>query len=400
MTEADLSGLDRAELAPLWAAARRRLERSGLELGTSALLLRDLSVAERDAIAGLLGEPPVPTPLPVRVSPARLDAVLRSGRAGAGLAEVVTALSGPLRDRRAERANRTAASRSLWEAAAAHPAVGRHPELRPWLAGLRRLGLVSRLGGDDPAELLTATLDVLRDLPAEPPQLLAVLAARVLGDAHGLDADRATATLVVRALAHLADQPTPTTSEERRHVLSGFGVTVDELSARVLVLGVEHPAIGSADEPAWLTLRALRRTPVTRWGARLVRVCENPAVVAAAADQFGEACGPLVCTNGVPDAAFHELARQAVAAGRELAVHADFDVGGVRIAASVMARTGARPWRFGVDDYRQVAARGLPTLSSQIPATPWSPRLAAEMRRSARAVHEEAVIDVLLHDLT
>lgn len=399
MSGPDVTGLDRAELGPLWAAARRRLERSGLELGTSPLVLRGLSTAERDAIAGLMGEAPVPAPLPVRVSPARLDGVLRSGRSGAGLADVLTALGGSLQDRRAERADREAAARSQWEAAAAHPAFARHPGLVGWLDALRRTGLVSRLGGPDAGELLLGALDVVAALPADPPEVMAVHAARSLGDAHALDPDRAVGTLVVRALAHLAERPMPTTSEERRDLFARFGVIVDELSARVLVLGVAHPAIGAADEPAWLTLRSLRRATITAWNGELVRVCENPAVVAAAADDVGAGSGALVCTNGVPDAAFHQLARQAGAAGRPLAVHADFDAGGLRIAASIMARTGARPWRYEVDDYRRVASRGLPTLGDELPATPWSPGLSPQMRRTGRAVHEEAVLDVLIDDL-
>jgi hypothetical protein len=68
----DLTGLDRPELAPLWVAVRQRLERSGLELGRSPLVLRDLGTVERDAVAGLLGDRPVPSPRPVWGDPESL----------------------------------------------------------------------------------------------------------------------------------------------------------------------------------------------------------------------------------------------------------------------------------------------------------------------------------------
>lgn len=399
MSRPDLTGLDRPELARLWAAGRQRLERNSLEPGSSPLVLRDLTPAERDAVAGLLGERPVPPPRPVRIDPARLDLVLRGGRVAAGLVDVVVALGGPLRDRREERSRREADARSLWATGGAHPAVGLHPELAGWLEALRTTGLVTRLAGDDPVALLVEALDVLAELPVDPPEPLAALAARLLGDAHALDADRAVATLVVRGLSHLERRPPPTGADERRALLAAWGVTVDELSARVLVLGLAHPAVADTDEPTWLTLRGLRRAAVSCWGPEPVRVCENPTVVAAAADQVAGRSGALVCTNGVPDASFHELARQAAAAGRPLAVRADFDAAGLRIVTSILARTPGVPWRFDAETYRQVAGRGLAALAGPLPGTPWSPQLRHEMARTGRAVHEEAMLDLLLEDL-
>jgi uncharacterized protein (TIGR02679 family) len=398
----DLTGLDRPELAPLWVAVRQRLERSGLELGRSPLVLRDLGTVERDAVAGLLGDRPVPSPRPVRVDPERLDGVLRAGRAGAGVVEVVVALGGPLRDRRGERDRRAAEVRSLWAAAGQHRALVRQPSLAGWLDELRASGLLQRIGGEDPAGVVSGALDVVAGLPVEPAEPLALVAARHLGDAHSLDADRPVGSLVVRALAWLAGSPPPATADERRALFAASGVVVDDLSARVLVLGLRHPGVAWPEEPAWLTLRTLRRAGVSVPVSvdPVVRVCENPSVVAAAADRRGAGAGPLVCTNGVPDAAFFELARHLAAAGVPLGVHADFDHGGLRIAAAVMARTGARPWRYDADEYRRVAHRGLPTLGpAGLPPTPWSPPLAQAMRVAGRAVHEESVVDDLLDDL-
>lgn len=87
------------ELAPLWEAARRRLERNGRVLGGRPVILRDPSTATRDRVAALLGELRQPTG-DLRVSLARLDGALRASRFGLGLLEVLEALDGrPVGDR-------------------------------------------------------------------------------------------------------------------------------------------------------------------------------------------------------------------------------------------------------------------------------------------------------------
>jgi hypothetical protein len=104
---------------------------------------------------------------------------------------------------------------------------------------------------------------------------------------------------------------------------------------------------------------------------------------------------------GQPSTAFHKLARTAVAAGGELAYHGDFDWPGVAIAAKVIDRHGARPWRMTAGDYlsgvnasdTSVVLRGEPV------PTPWEPGLGETMRATGRAIYEEAVAGQLLTDL-
>ena len=75
-----------AEYRPLWATARRRLERNGLTLVGTPLRLDGLDHDERVAIAGLLGVSAAgDQPLKVRLDV--LDPPLRRGAAAIGLIE-------------------------------------------------------------------------------------------------------------------------------------------------------------------------------------------------------------------------------------------------------------------------------------------------------------------------
>ena len=65
-----------------------------------------------------------------------------------------------------------------------------------------------------------------------------------------------------------------------------------------------------------LALRTLMRAaPAWQVAARDVYVCENPNLVAIAADALGEYCAPLVCTDGMPAAAQRILLAQLAGAG-------------------------------------------------------------------------------------
>ena len=94
--------LERPAYKPLWGAARRRLESNGVSLEGTPLKLKGLTSDEADAIAGLLGVPR-PGDGSVRVTLTHLDDCLRSSVVGQGLVEVLSALGGPVEDRRARR---------------------------------------------------------------------------------------------------------------------------------------------------------------------------------------------------------------------------------------------------------------------------------------------------------
>ncbi|MBA2388722.1 MAG: DUF2399 domain-containing protein [Geodermatophilaceae bacterium] len=64
---------------------------------------------------------------------------------------------------------------------------------------------------------------------------------------------------------------------------------------------------------------------------------------------------------------------------------------------------GATPWRLGYEDYLEATAR-LPAdhrlaLTGRPEATPWDGRLQTVMIAMDVAVHEEAIVDLLLTDL-
>jgi uncharacterized protein (TIGR02679 family) len=287
---------------------------------------------------------------------------------------------------------------------------------------MRVLEALPRLG--EPRELAPSTLR------------RGVLAATTLGSSHALDPGRPVATLVLRALARLAGpvQPGPSTAAERRELWERAGVVLDELSSQVLVLGLRPAerldapleaapvtealrALAAAGEPARLTLRQLGRlraagTPFDLPSNRVVRVCENPVVVAAAADRLGTSCPPLICPEGVPSLAARDLLTALVRQGARISYHGDFDWPGVRIAgqvAELLAEVGVpeafAPWRFGAADYRRAlassgsaGATGAPLGGTPVP-TPWDLGLAPAMAEAGVAVEEEAVLDDLLAEL-
>lgn len=141
-------------------------------------------------------------------------------------------------------------------------------------------------------------------------------------------------------------------------------------------------------------------TPLTVRGT-CVRACENPAVLRRAVAELGATSPPLLCTEGHPSVAFHQLADVVVGSGGELHYHGDFDWPGVAIAGSVMRRHGARPWRMTAADYTAGVRAGAEyvQLAGSSQPTPWDTELSKVMAATGRAVYEEAVADPLIADL-
>lgn len=413
------------ELRPLFSAVRQRVERGGRTPRSATI--RDLSRGQGQAVASLLGLA-VPPTAPYRVDLERLDRCLRESRLGVGLRRVLEALGGPLRDHATERAAARQRESNLWERAEQHPTVQEHPELRAWLHHLRDHGLLRRAVGreDSPsrsgatndawhaqAELLEQALEVAQRLASPRRRMaLSVLAAEATGDAHALDPDRPLCGIVLHAAARLAGrEELPRTTRGRRQLWAEVGVACDPLSTHALTLGLRVDgdpllvallgACAEAGEPIRLTLRQLSRGPLRVGQGTRVFVCENPTVVAVAADELGWRCPPLVCLEGVPSTAVDRLLRLIVAAGASLLFHCDFDWPGLRIGAQLAARHGARPWRFSATDYEGALAAGVArhALSGRPAHADWDPALSPAMRRQGHAVHEEQVVEHLLDDL-
>jgi uncharacterized protein (TIGR02679 family) len=395
---------DRPDLAPLWRALRHRLERSSEPV--RQLRVGPLSPDQRVALADLLGLDRLPDEtLSVRVD--RLDAVLLQSPAGLDSRGVVEAIGGPLRDRAGERRSGEAARAELWAWLAGHPAVRAEPALLPWVQYVRGNGVVT---GSVVAtrELLARVLAVLDELPSDGGPLPA-FADRVCGDPHALDPGHRLAAYVVRALACLYGEPPPATAAERRALWERAGIECDALSTSVLVAGLRPAGDGplALSARAWadhgqalrMTLAQLRADPCAAAAVPRGWVVENPSLVAKALDRFGPSCPLLVCTAGWPNTAVVELLRRLRSAGTELWCHADLDGDGLRIAAYVVARTGARPWRMTAADYRAALFGDGGPAPGRLTDVPWDPQLAPALGDHGIAVPEERVADTLLDDL-
>jgi len=399
----DFERLQRLLGGPDLAGLRRRL-RARFEKGAllDEFTLVGLAAAERRALAGLLGRP-VSSAGSMRVRVSEVDeALLRAGLASS-LREALGALDGPIRDHRAAQM----AQEDAWNALRASI---EDPRLRALVDDPVGGSLLKRFSGSDAeraARLLEMTSRVIARLPAAG-RPLAQLAAAELGDAHALDVGRPVATLVLRAFG--LDQ-SPLEGERSRDQWARLGITVNELAAPVLCLNL--PASGSAvaanvsriaaasGEPVPLTLRMLLRDPPA-WDVheRVVYVCENPSILSIAADRLGTECAPLICTSGMPAAAQQVLLRQVAGRGARLAYHGDFDWAGIRIGNFVMRELQATPWCFSTRDY-EVACSGVTgqlAEGERVEAL-WDEQLAGAMGVHGKAVHEEAVVEVLIGDL-
>ncbi|GAB2570133.1 TIGR02679 family protein [Dyella jejuensis] len=346
-----------------------------------------------------------------------LDEQLRRAGLADSLRDALEQLDGPII---AQARLRQALQEQWSELAASTPMEG---VLRIWLDGAPDvLSRLKRLGRtpEGAAQLLSAADAILHHLPAQG-QPRSQLAASVMGDAHALDAGRPVASLVLAAWRHsersrsadaVEDAETelinPATTEERqRDVWARAGVLVNELARPALLLNlpVADPAqaFWIRGEPAYLSLRQLLRTPPT-WAVagKSVFVCENPNVLAIAADDLGTHCAPLVCTDGMPAAAQRTLLYQLQKAGACLHYHGDFDWPGIGIANFVIRTWQATPWRLSASDYEAATRASFHSrhnLEEMSVTATWDSRLAPTMQQHGIAIAEETVVATLLADL-
>jgi len=393
------------ELSWLIDRIRVRLERGEPVDGTVTLV--GATAAQRKAAGRLLGHSTghgtsLSIPLP------EVDAALRRAGIASGLRAAVESLTGPVRDPAAERATEIrrfqdaldGARRSRLAAAAWHLA---------WVDEVTRDGTLTRLVRNGQGELLAQATAVLERLPAgadEPAVLLPALAEAVTGDTKALDSTP-LAGLVLRALALREAVPAPAGLQAEHALWTAAGVVTDDLASQVLVLNVRAVGDGlgewltgaaEAGEPFRVTLHQLTVMPVMPLAIDL-RVCENPALLRAAAARLGADSAPLVCTEGEPSVACYRLLQAAVATGTRIHWHSDFDWPGLRMTAAAIRRLGAAPWLMRADDYRGALGTSSELLKGPTAESPWDRRLADLMQASGRAVTEERQLAALLAEL-
>jgi uncharacterized protein (TIGR02679 family) len=400
--------LSAPSLARLWVVLRERLERTGHAVRGSVTVELDDDGADR--LSGLLSRPLRAGA--TRVTLADLDAALRSSAAGRGLVAVVAELTGgALRDRPAERDQSRARREQLWaeldELLAGHGLAGQD-WTPPWTEWLHRGGVLTRLPAEQASQALAIAAGTLARVldTGQPPTGIAELASTMTGDAHGLDDGAPAAAMVLRGLAVALDAPAPVSAADRRLLWQRVGISTDEISGTVIVYGLRPP--GAGRWPAMmreradlglvthLTVHELRRAGELTRPGEIVHACENPQVLqrfaAAGVDR------PLACTSGNPAAAGSLLLRRAA-----VRYHGDFDWPGIAIARRIID-AGAEPWRLSGADYRDAVER-LPAgrrlnLTGRSESTPWDTGLGPAMTAANVAVHEEAIVDLLLDDLT
>lgn len=396
-------------LAWIIERARARLERGEPLAGT--IRLSAPSAAQRESLRRLLGLGQLRGEgLSVRLE--ELDAMLAQAEVCSGLAEAVVELTGPVSNLRQARISARLAWEQLFEAQRSRWAsVSDRPELLLWLNQLQIKGTLARVSGGDP-EIAGMILSNLSRLVAAFPAGLVTrgeLAASLYGDAHALDEDQVLGRLGLQAAVAWAGGELADSAEGRRVAWEQVGVLVDTLSAPLLALNLHgqkdsvvgrlldaHAAVG---EPARLSARCLLRHPplFSRAQIKEVFVCENPSIVAAAADRLGKRSAPLLCTEGQPRTAAHLVLRALVQAGISVRYHGDFDWPGIAIANLLLEQHGIKPWRMSAADYRTAppgkSLHGAPC------APLWDRELQAAMQDRGCAVHEEQVMDLLLRDL-
>lgn len=401
------------KLAPLRRRLRRRFERTPMGKPVEQLRVAGLTADEHATLASLIGRPQrFSGSLSIDVG--LVDAALREAGVAASLRDALERLDGPIADLAAARLR----SQELWSSVIES---SNHPDLAGLLRAPSNVGLLKRLARQDPAaaaRLCRQAEAVLNRLPATG-LARSQLAAEVLGDAHALDDGRPVATLVLAVLRRPAPPeqnddapmapgddgyPQPT-AERARDIWATAGILVNELARPALFLNL--PVKGSdyrdRGEPAYASLRSLLRSP-SCWDVlgRDVQVCENPNLVAIAADRLGPRCAPLVCTDGMPAAAQRCLLSQLARAGARLRYHGDFDWPGVHIANHVMREHGARAWQFETVDYLaaiQAASARHRSLEGKPVEASWDKALTAAMQQHRTPIAEESVAAWLLRDL-
>ncbi|MDO8974436.1 TIGR02679 family protein [Reyranella sp.] len=394
-------------LAPLRRRLRRRFEHAPVDGSFPQLRMDNLSEEERAALARLVGRPPGFT-RSIQFDLAIADDNLRRSGVASSLRDALERLDGPMTHLATARLQREALWSSVVDGCS-------HPDLVTLLALPEAIGLLKRLARRDAAVasgLCRSAEAVLRRLPAGA-IARSQLAADVLGDAHALDNGQPVATLVLAAwrrhdlLARRSeDEPLVGNADRARDTWAAAGVLVNQLARPALFLNLPVKSAGECGrtgEPTYLSLRSLLRSPPA-WdvAGKRIFVCENPNLVAIAADRWGRDCASLVCTDGMPAAAQRTLLSQLTLARARLCYHGDYDWPGLRIANHVMREHGAGPWRFAAVDY-VAAVRTASVFTQRLQGTSvvasWDDELADAMGEHGVAIAEEAVAAQLLADL-
>lgn len=387
-----------------WWRDRVRRELEARRPIPASISLANPSAAQREAANRLLATPGATGPIRLRTD--QLALILREAGIADDLVSALIALDGELVDRVAARESETAEWKQVRETL--DEAVGRF-SLAADREAVLKSGLLRRLSANqakDATGLVTRARRVFVQLgEARGPVQLAVLAAVALGDAHALDRDRVVGRLVLRLKGLSADEGVLSW----RAAWAKLGVLADAVSASTLTLNLladPKTRLGRVTEtmrgePVRLTARQLELEPISfKVGGMPVFVCENPTVLAAAASHLGEACPPMVCIDGRPTTPSLLLLSLLERDGARIRYQGDADWPGLAIQADLRRIVKIDSWKLTARDLASFRDRpGCPLDGTAVP-TPWDPELASVLQERGSALHEEAILDVLLDGLT
>ncbi len=387
-------------LGEIWAAARHRLDRYGLQ-HRGSIATPALDPASTLAMESLLGRRPAK-----RLDLQELEAALTARAVGSDLCDALTRLGCPpsadAAQRRSDRARAQEARESLRHAIA----VWEEPWAADWAHAVAGAGLLRDFDGDNADRLATDVRRLLDHL--DHPQFSATsrteIAATLYGSAHALDAGTRRAGAVTHALRYRSGPL------DERELWEAAGILPDRVSAPALVWSL--PVAGAspldvhirfalhAGLPLHVSLFALRRHPISVDAGTPVLVVENPRLVEAAAERSLPAC--VISTNGNPTTAVTTLMSQLRQADASLWYHGDFDSPGLAICRR-MHELGCSPWMMDARDYADAIRRAeesdvqLMSDPKKCGPTLWDPKLQAAFDHHRLVVHEEFVLDSVLN---
>ncbi|MCY4620455.1 MAG: TIGR02679 family protein [bacterium] len=390
------------DLAPLWSAARRQLDRFGTRRrGTIARPL--LNPSSTLTLESLLGHPPTS-----RLDLAELEESLVRLNVGENLCDALTRLAHPPSENAAQRRAARLRSREARDALARASASWEEPWASKWADEMVRTGVLGDLDSQDVRGLTVDVRRFLDHIGRVAPSVVSrtELAATLFGSAHALDEGEKRAAAITQALRYREEGGF---NLKRRALWEVAGILADRVSAPVLTWSL--PAVGGTvlDEqtrsasagglPLHISLFALHRYPITVPQGTQVLVVENPRLVEAAAERRLPSC--VITSNGNPSTAVTTLLQQLRESGASIWYHGDFDAAGLGICRRMYER-GATPWMMGASDYEDAIHRAeqasirLERDPGDCGATPWDPELQAAFRRHQRVIHEEFVLDCVL----
>ena len=394
--------LSDARMEPVWAAARKRLDRGGPT--RRGRIRPELNSHSRHCLTGLLGREPTKS-----IDLTVLEKALIHRRVGSDLDEALNRLGYPpsseASTRRAERARITEVRETMNDQTASWP----EPWADQWARTVMGAGLLSDLDQQDTAHLTRRVRMLLDHLNDNPGSVFSrtELAAHLYGSSHALDNKRR----MFRFVEHALRLRTGRSDLSGRELFEHVGIDHCMVSAPVLTwaipairnnpLGNQIHAANQGSLPLHINLYALRQNQVRVPPGTRVLIVENPRLVEAAAQRNLPAS--VIASSGMPTTAVTTLALHLAQSRAQLWFHADFDQAGFRIG-NLWHKNGHHPWMMTHTDYldavHEAEKDGLDLPVDDDPGscgeTPWDPKLRRTYQNRCLKVHEELLTDRVL----